>query len=231
MASTSVFEDFDYLTAPALPSGWTVSTGVVTSTTRSVTASTSVWDNVSGPNHFAYTSGDSTLGKCCAASVDVWITGDPSSRSTVYGGIAYRASSTSLESSAITRMYVYMGSDYDNGQFVSFELNNGTVINNVFPGSGLTGAWFRLGVVSNINTHAVWIRRRSDGYYYYSGSWSATPGNLFAETNSTVASGQYFGMITNKGGGQTPYLDNFSYSAIDPVSSGPSIPVSGSIVA
>lgn len=218
MAVFSAYEDFDYVTAPAMPSDWTASSGLVTSTTRSISASNSLLDSGGGvPRGLGYTTGDSLGGQVLAAYLDVWLTGTPSS-GTIYGGIAFRCSTTSVGSTAINRYYVYLASDADVGDYVSFERDNGTTLATAITvGAGLTAGWYRIGLTAVGSTFTAYFRKRSNGNYLSSGgTFGSSFANAFSLTNTVYSSGTYFGVISQSAGGQSVYLDSFEYTSADP---------------
>lgn len=203
--SFSLSENWDSVTAPSVPAGWTVDAPFVTSTTYDHTAPNSlkVGTATSGTKYYATsTSSDADGGSQVDCTTLVYFESSVSSGDSANGGLTFRCSSSTMDNSSTSCYWAYISVNTSGtGNYLKFaKIVNGTVtdlasVQNLDSGL-LKGQWYGIRVLSvGVNQFNVNLTRISDSYTMNSsGNFSAASASAISLTAADISSGAYYGV-------------------------------------
>lgn len=206
--SFTLSENWDSVTAPAIPGTWNVDSQIVTSTTRfrSSPNGLTLGSGTADTKYYAtYSVADSGAGATFDITQFIYV-----DSLTVPGnydiGPTFRCSAATMNNSSTTCYWFYLHYVLPTGsqQFRFAKIINGAVTDlyTVYSGTGeiTTGQWLSIRVIcTGSNTFNVTITRDSDGWTMDQfGVFKSTPSVAVVNfVNSDVASGGYYGMCAS----------------------------------
>jgi hypothetical protein len=208
-------ENFDGVTAPAIPSGWSVGSGFATTTAVSgvtPTSSPNMLENtvgLAGTYYATYGTADSNSGNVVVGS-DVTLSGASGSAPRV--GVTARGSAATLNSSTST--YAAWVDWHSTLVGISKIIaGTETVLFSVTP-SSLGNAWYTIGFTLVGSTLSLTVQRKSDGYWLTSsGAWQSAAAMAISGSDSSITGSGYAGVyMMELGSGFTSYWDGWSFS-------------------
>jgi len=212
-------QNFDGVTAPALPTGWTFDARMVTSTnffTSSPNALELVATTSTTYGFATYNTVDGAGGNVMVACNLLYdpipgLTGD------AIAGVVARASATPIVTASgnfylgyidfvgwVVRVFAYVG-------------GTGTALKTLAVAGGFTAnAWYALTMTVNGTQIGVSVQRLADGYWISgSGIWTAAVAGCISITDGSVTGAGYSGIaFQSNQTGQNAYADDWSLSAI-----------------
>lgn len=227
--SLSVTENWDGVTAPAIPSGWNVSNAaVVTSTTQKYSGTNSL--ALSGPSastnyYCTYGTGDGSgsTNTTITMSAKVGIFSGFVPPGTYRTGISFRGSAATLDNSS-TSTYVAFLESGGGGGSQTFRL--GKIVSGTFTpltdvtisGASVLNAWYAIalsftGGGAFSNSISLTLQRTSDSYWLTSsGSFQSGAATAITSSNNDITTGAYSGCYSMSSPADV-YLDDFSLSS------------------
>lgn len=215
----SYTQSFDGVTAPAVPSGWNVDATYTTSTSASVSSPNSLKspDNTSVFKWATYGTSDDTNGS--EISLSAWVQLSSSGVSGTFDfGLTYRCNGSTMNNTS-TRCYAILVIT-NPLQVTSIlrlvSINNGTpttvsslTVNEQVCGNG----WYKLFANITANSHVFRLQRNDGNWLDSSGNFNAALSNAISVSDSTYATGNYYGFVTLAPSLlSTAYYDDFSIS-------------------
>ena len=200
----TIAENWDGVTAPAVPVDWNVDSQIVTSTARSNSApnSLTLGSGTSGVKYYAtYSFADPAHGATMDLTQFFYIDSGANA-GTFNFGPTFRCSAATMNNSSTSCYWFYVNFIANAGsqQFRFAKIVNGTVTDlyTVFAGSAVfvPGGWYSVRVVcTGSNTFNVIITRQSDGYTMDQfGVFNASPSVAVQNFVATdITSGDYYG--------------------------------------
>lgn len=213
----SFSQNWDGVTAPAIPAGWNADAAMITSTSKFVSSPNSVTcsdtSNTKKYLTYATSSGDDCVNATYSTGVLVVNPGPDTFFH--WGGISYRASSATISNASGVYYWAYVAWQHTGlADLILASVNNGTVtaISTVAISSLTTSAWYTIVVNVTTNVHKVQFIRQSDGNYMNSsGTFVSGATDAISATNSTITTGNYVGLVALcENVTQRIFLDDFS---------------------
>jgi hypothetical protein len=194
------FEQWDGVTAPAIPSGWNVQTGisttstgptpisspnmvqVISSSTGFLTATWGTVDGVSGNVTVQGTGCDGTLAGATTGYFSVFARGSASTL--LYASSTFYEAQLSFVNGTLKLNSVVAGSS--------------STLNTVSTAALTGNQWYQMALTCNVNAIGVSVQRVSDGFWLTSaGSFQALPATAIALSDATVTGSGYAGWAAN----------------------------------
>lgn len=203
--SFTLLENWNTVTAPAIPAGWNVDTPFVTSTTYYFSSPNSLklGTVTSSTRYYATSTADDTGGGSLVNMTGlVYFESAVSSGDAAAGGPMFRCSASTMDNSSTSCYWAYVAVNTSGtGYYLYFsKIVNGTVtilasVRNA-DGGLANGQWYAINVVSSSpSVFNVNLSRMSDGWtmnssgFFVSSSTSAISGF----SNTDIASGDFYG--------------------------------------
>lgn len=209
-------ENWDGVTAPAIPSGWTATANIVTTTGANYSSPNSVNTNTTGSNQDIYTNANDGNG----GDAQAFVTFQYNSIAT--GPQIYVICRMTVPSNFNTGIGFQMSQNSGFRPFIRAGGANKTIGSFVAPsGWGPSSAWFQMGVICVGTSVQCQVIRLSDGKYCdSSGVWQTAVSYTHSFTDTNVSGAGSAGLRFFFGAGDTNaiYADDFLFQTA-PVSS------------
>lgn len=213
----SFSENFDGVTPPALPGGWTFAaqyTTAATGTSPTPVSAPNVLScttAVANTQYFAtFNTQDGNSGNVVEAASFYM----PAASTTMRFGLLARGSATPLNNTS-TNFYRAL-LEFDNAELLLQLVQSGTASTFQTVVAGITsGLWYTLYFTLSGTSLSAALQRVADGQWYVPGSWQSSYGILASASDGTLSGQGYSGITTasNGSGGQTGYIDSWSLVA------------------
>lgn len=230
----SYSQNWDGVTAPAIPSGWNVDSQFVTSSSTSYTASNSL-SLLSGSSGVLYWAaygtddGSSTDPVVIAVSSWVKLTNFSGSSGEYAGGVVFRGSASTFNNTNTTQYLAFISSVSvtDVYKVVFAKVVNGTYTEIASVATTDFGLflWYQVAVdftrsSGGANSTSVAVRRSSDNWYMNS-SGGFQSGSAYALTSSdnSISQGGYGGVFAEAASSERVWLDSYSFVSSPPSTS------------
>ena len=216
--SLNFTQNWDGVTAPAIPAGWNADAALVTSSAQSRSSPNSLFLNDTGGSKkyctYATSSGDDfAIGNLTVAVKEIVTAGAEEYKA----GVAYRASSATISDASGVYYWAYLHYNFSGGapRIKLASVNNGTVTDfgNVQASFDPGSTWYLINAICNGTSHQVSFQRTSDNYYLNSsGTFVSSLAYVIGPvTNATISTGNYCGVVASG----TPnanrvYMDDFA---------------------
>jgi hypothetical protein len=223
----TISEDWDGVTAPAVPSGWNVDPLYTTSSAHSYSSPNALKLGAVTPGtpYFATNSNADPGGGAVVDLTSYVYLGDIAENADNFIGPTFRCSASTMDDSSTSCYWVRL---YINpvsvSPYLAFSSVIDGVVNDVFvltdTSNGLVpGVWFSIRVTSDGgDVFNVTVTRLSDGYTLNSdGAFTSTPSVAIANLHATaVASGAYYGVAAATATSDLAYFDDFNVNSEAP---------------
>ena len=217
--SLNITQNWDGVTAPAIPAGWNADSQMITSTARYTSSPNCMYLNDSANTKRYVTYGTSSGDDFAVAtlSTTVFLAIGGVDGFTYKGGISYRASSGTISNATGVYYWAYFNWGGGAPELRLASVNNGTVTD--ITTRSITGTvdnvWMTIQARCSGTLHQVAFIRNSDGYYLdNTGNFVSGATYAISTTNATITTGNYCGLVAS---GQTNlnrvYLDDFSVTS------------------
>jgi len=217
----SYSENFDGVTAPAIPAGWNTDAVWVTNGTQFHSSPNSLRsnDNTNVFKWATYGTADSLNGASLNLSCYVYFPTSATTSQFQYG-ITYRCNAATMNNTS-TRCYAFRVRD-NPGNGTGFtalvSISNGTattILEHANSDGSFAGmGWLWMNAIVTSTSHTLYIQRVSDSFWLNSsGNFLGAFAAAISTTDSTYTTGDYFGVVSLSpfsGGGQSIYYDDFS---------------------
>jgi hypothetical protein len=220
--SFTLSENWDGVTAPAIPSGWVADSALVTSSVQKYTSPNSLLSNSNGNYYAINSSADAGGGQTVDITSTCYIETPPTTGSYFMGPL-FRCSSTNMTSGGASCYFVNMHCQNNMStvdvQFSSLIAGVQTDIASVSCvfGEVVSSHWYLIHVTTpGTNTFDVTVTRASDGWYLNpSGSFQSGAVSVISGLSATtVASGPYYGLAAwADNSSMNIYQDDFTVNA------------------
>lgn len=216
--SLNFSENFDGASAPATPSGWNWDASLITTTTYFNSSPNSLYLNDTSAakkwGTYATSSGDG--GYTITSSLKVRLEGSGVEINVYRGGIVYRGSAATLDNSSTNAYWAYLmiqPAAQDKLVLASVASGVETTVSSV----GVTGqiystGWYTMSVSVTNTSHSVTLQRLSDNFWLNSsGSFVSGASTAISATNSTITSGNYYGVAASgQNNASRVFMDDYS---------------------
>lgn len=218
--ATITSQDWDGVSAPSLPSGWTYDSGFATSTAASVSPPNALTVGSTGPLYAYYATPDGNGGN---VRVKASFTIDQLQPTTgVYTYVFARGADIGTPGG---RSLYYAGIDFELGVVFLGRLHPGggdilDVLSAPFigPYAAPLGTWFAVQLVALGSSLAVNIQDLSGGLWLQpSGTWGVTQADCLTASDTALTGEGYGGVMLHNVGDPSlsPYSDDFLFETID----------------
>lgn len=206
-------ENWDGVTAPAVPAGWNVDAPYTTSTSHPYTSPNSLvlGDSSSVKKYATYGTADPDHGATVAISSRLYMASGSPVGLTANAGVTFRCSSATMDNSSTSCYWAYLL--FDTGMLYATlylaKIVNGTAttIASQQNDDQTVGAnaWYEIAVLASGSTFNVSLRRPTDGYYMDATGYFTSTSPTYAipaASDSSIASGDYSGLcaLSNRSG-------------------------------
>ncbi len=226
--SLSKTENWDSVTAPAIPSGWNVSNAaVVTETLQKYSGANALGLNSGGAGTKYYctygtddgSSTNSTAVTVIGTAQILFGVVGPGSYKT---GLHFRGSASTLDNSSTSTYVAYIDSDntgaatFNLAKIVSGTLT--TLGSAVTIPTNMNGGWYSITASGTFgggaNSFSLYLQRISDSYYLTSGgAWAAPMAAAITSSNYDLTTGPYHGTFLSSQSGANVYSDDWSLAS------------------
>jgi hypothetical protein len=226
------YENWDSVTAPAIPAGWNVQSAIVTATTPETP--------ISSPNYLAFQGTDA------AWHTATWGTADGNSGNvTVSGTVSFGGSAIVIGNSISFAVFcrsnsnatIYTGSTFYSAGMVR---TGGTLFLDSIVGGTVTllasvnlstnfphDSWVQLSLTANASALQVMCQRLTDGFWLNSaGNWQAGVATAISVIDSSITGSGYAGLgYLNSASGNDGYSDDWTLTGLTAPSVPPNHPI------
>jgi len=206
------YENWDGVTAPAIPFGWSVSTPIVTTASPGGGIGPISSPNVLAcPSQLSATNWAAVWGTVDGAGGNVLVQASFNAASVPSQqgwGVFARASASTLGPG--TDYYWALLSTYQQKLYLySAPAGILSSIGTVYPIVFSSGEWYTVSLTCNVSTISVTVTRAADGYYLTgSGSWQSAQTTAISATNGAITGSGYAG-LTLQSEGADSYSDDW----------------------
>ena len=213
-------QNFDGVTAPALPSGWTFDARMQTSTSYSTSSPNALELVATTSATYGFATFNTLDGNWGNVVVQCNLLYDPLPGLTgdAIAGVVARASATPIVTTSGSFYLAVLDFVGAQVRLYSYVSGTATAIATLNVSGGFTAtAWYALSMALNGSQITVSVQRLSDGFWINgSGVWSASVAGAIAVTDSSIpAASGYSGIAFQSNQvAQNPYADDWSLTAI-----------------
>ncbi len=208
-------QNWDGVTAPALPAGWSYAARLLTSTAFELSSPNALSLAATSSTAMGFATYDTLDGAAGNVIVSASFYLDPYVGGTASCGVTARASATSISQSSGSFYMAWV--NFVSGQCNLSNYVSGTatvMANSYIP--VVVSAWYTIFLACNGSNITMSVQRLADGYWYSSASgWVPTVCDVLAVVDSTITGQGYSGLMLDSDtySGATWYSDNWSLSA------------------
>jgi hypothetical protein len=213
-------ENWDGVTAPAIPANWTVTSGIVTTTTAIGSATLPplsapnmlISPGVTGIYTASYGTPDSNSGNVQVAGTfftGVFSTND---RCAVFA----RCNAYPINYGTSTFYEALLGFDSADLSVNSVVAGTSTQIQLATGITLANNVWYQIVLTCNLTAISASLQRFSDGFYWNGASWTSLPAFVISVTDSSVTGAGYAGWVAKPGFGSSDHIygDDWTFQTV-----------------